>query len=183
MLSQGRYHGIRPLQCLFQEMIPKAHRKNDNTHLPPKGMVHTVNITATCVIAVGWPAIGCFCWPGTCFPTDKSDLKRERQKAFWRVDRTHHFKLFNGCQPGVDTNFCYHNCGTYSMNSMISVYQLCTLQPPSCCPLPLLLRGKPLALPQTEGLSIIPAHLDHWEVQTLPNAWARSCRLNSQGSN
>lgn len=56
-----------------------------------------------------------------------------------------------------------------------------TLQPPSCSPLPLLLSRESLALPAAERLSIVPAHLNHREAQTLQNAWTRSCRLNSGG--
>lgn len=65
---------------------------------------------------------------------------------------------------------------------MLSVYKRCTSQPPTCSPLPLLLGRQSLALPLAEGLSIIPAHLNHREVQALPDAWARSCRLSSRGS-
>lgn len=45
-----------------------------------------------------------------------------------------------------------------------------TLQAAACSPLPLLLCGQPLALPDTVGLSIIPAHLNHREVQLLTDS-------------
>ena len=64
----------------------------------------------------------------------------------------------------------------------LSVYRLCTLQPSTCSPLPLLLSGQSLALPPAEGLSVVPAHLNHREAQALPNTWTRSCRLRSRGS-
>lgn len=76
----------------------------------------------------------------------------------------------------------HHHRGTCSVYSMISVYRLCTLQPSTCSPLPLLLSRQSLALPLAEGLSVVPAHLNHREAQALPNTWTRSCRLRNRGS-
>lgn len=67
-------------------------------------------------------------------------------------------------------------------HAVFILYNLCTLQPSTCSPLPLLLSGQSLVLPLAEGPSVIPAHLNHREAQTLPNAWTRSCRLNGRGS-
>lgn len=57
-----------------------------------------------------------------------------------------------------------------------------TLQSPTACPLPLLLCGQPLAPPAAEGQRVVPAHLNHWVVQTLFNARAWSCRLQGDGT-
>lgn len=42
--------------------------------------INCANAAAISIIIVGWPATGWFCWPGTCFPTDKPDLEHKRQE-------------------------------------------------------------------------------------------------------
>lgn len=49
-----------------------------------------------------------------------------------------------------------------------------TLQSSSGSKFPLLLRREPLSLPGTEGLSIVPAHVQHWVIQPVLDAGARA---------
>lgn len=53
-----------------------------------------------------------------------------------------------------------------------------TLPSSSSRPLPLLLCGQSVAFPLAELLRIIPAHMNHREVQTLQNTWTGPCGLS-----
>lgn len=52
-----------------------------------------------------------------------------------------------------------------------------TLQAPTGSKLPLFLSGQPFPPPSTVGTGIIPAHVYHWELQSLSDARAGTCRL------
>lgn len=127
------------------------------------GQQTTTNYTSPFLVI--WPAIGYSCWPGTCFPRDKSYLEHQTMKS----------DLSNWPEGWL------LNTALSNIFSVIYKWIIYTLQSTTCSPLPLGLRRESFSFPLAEGLSVIPAHVNYRKVQALPNSWTRSCRLRSRG--